>query len=154
MCARVHHGRVPAGAKVGSVNPAVKYTLARLGLFAAALLLLLPIPNLDIWLKAMIALLVTMILSWFLLRRLRDDVARHLEQSFERRRQEREKLRTALAGEDNAEPSKPEAGKPEAGKAEAGKAEPGKAEATRAEASKAEASRLEAIEPEPSKSEA
>lgn len=92
------------------MNPAIKYTLARLGLFVAALLLLLPVPVLDIWLKAMIALLVTMGLSWFLLRRLRDEVAVHLERSFERRRQEKEKLRAALAGEDGkAEPTKSDA---------------------------------------------
>jgi mannitol-specific phosphotransferase system IIBC component len=82
------------------VNPAIKYTLARLGLFVAVLLLLLPIPALDILLKLMIAVLVSAVASWFLLRRMRDQVADRLEQTMERRREEKEKLRTALAGED------------------------------------------------------
>jgi mannitol-specific phosphotransferase system IIBC component len=83
------------------VNPAVKYTLARLGLFVAVLLLLLPIPNLDILLKLMIAVLVSAVLSWFLMRRMREEVAVRLQQSVERRREEKDKLRSALAG-DNA----------------------------------------------------
>jgi len=90
------------------VNPAVKYTLARLGLVVAVLLVLLPIPNLDILLKLMIAVLVSAVLSWFLMRRMREEVAARIEQSVERRRQEKEKLRSALSG-DSAGEGKPEA---------------------------------------------
>lgn len=85
-----------------SVTPAIKYTLARLGLFTVVLLALLPIPVMDVLLKLMIAVLVSAVASWFLLRRLRDQVADRVEQSMERRREEKEKLRAALAGEDGA----------------------------------------------------
>jgi Protein of unknown function (DUF4229) len=87
------------------VSPAIKYTLARLGLFAAVLLLTLPIPNLSILIKMMIAVLVSAALSWFLLRRMRDQVAVGIEQGLERRKQEKEKLKAALAGDE--EPTKP-----------------------------------------------
>ncbi len=81
------------------MSPAVKYTLARLGLFAAVVLVLLPFP-IDLLVKLMIALLVSAIGSWFLLRRMREAMAVRIEESMERRRDEKEKLRTALSGED------------------------------------------------------
>lgn len=89
--------------RVSPVNPAVKYTLARLGLFAAVLLLLLPVPGVDILLKLMIAVLVSAALSWFLLRGMRDQVAGQVERAVERRRAEKEKLRAALAGDEKAD---------------------------------------------------
>ena len=85
------------------MNPAIKYTLARLGLFVVALAVLLPIPVMDVLLKLMIAVLVSAVASWFLLRRMRDQVADRIEESMGRRRDEKEKLRAALAGEDKAE---------------------------------------------------
>lgn len=85
------------------MSPAIKYTLARLGLFAVALLALLPIPNLDILLKLMIAVLVSAVASWFLLRRMRDQMADRIEESMIKRREEKERLRTALAGEEEPE---------------------------------------------------
>jgi mannitol-specific phosphotransferase system IIBC component len=81
------------------VNPAIKYTLARLGIFVVVLLALLPIPALDTLVKLMIAVLVSAVASWFLLRRMRDQVADRIEESMERRREQKEKLRAALAGE-------------------------------------------------------
>ena len=96
-------GSIRAAATVSSVSPAIKYTLARLGLFVVVLLALLPVPALDMLLKLMIAVLVSAVASWFLLRRMRDQVADRIEQSMDRRRQEKEKLRAALAGEDKAE---------------------------------------------------
>ena len=84
------------------MNPAIKYTLARLGLFAVVLLALLPVPFLDLLVKLMIAVLVSAVASWFLLRRMRDQVADRIEHTMERRREQREKLRTALAGENGA----------------------------------------------------
>lgn len=84
------------------MNPALKYSLARLGLFVVILAALLPIPALDVLVKLMIAVLVSAVASWFLLRRMRDQVADRIEDSMERRREQREKLRAALAGEDQA----------------------------------------------------
>lgn len=94
-----------------AVSPALKYTLARFGLFAAVLLLLLPVP-IDLLLKLMIAVLVSAILSWFLLRRMREEVAGQVEKAMERRRQDRERLRSALAGEEGI-PGLPEEQWPE-----------------------------------------
>jgi membrane protein implicated in regulation of membrane protease activity len=82
------------------VSPAIKYTLARLGLFVVVLALLWFVPNLDLLIKLMIAVLVSAIASWFLLKRMRDDVATQVESSIERRRQQKEELRGALAGDD------------------------------------------------------
>lgn len=82
------------------MSPFLKYTLARLGIFAVIMLALWPVPALSTLLKLMIAVLVSAILSWFLLRRMREEVATHVEKSMERRREEKEKLRSALAGEE------------------------------------------------------
>lgn len=80
----------------------MKYTLARLGLFvvAAAVLLVVPI-ELNPFLKLGIALIASAILSFFLLRKLRDDVAHQLADSARDRADRKEKLRSALAGEDD-----------------------------------------------------
>jgi hypothetical protein len=86
-----------------SVSPAVKYTLARLGLLVAVFILLVPVPGLSVLLKLMIAVLVSAVLGWFLLRRMRDDVATQVEQAVERRKDQKEKLRSALAGDDEGE---------------------------------------------------
>lgn len=84
------------------MSPAVKYTLGRLGLFAAVVAVLWPVP-LDLFLKLAAALLVSAVLSWFLLRGWRDEMAVSLAEAAERRRAERAKLRAALAGEDEQE---------------------------------------------------
>ena len=81
------------------MSPAVKYTLGRLGLFAVVVAVLWPVP-LDMFLKLAAALLVSAVLSWFLLRRWRDEMAVSLADAVERRRAERAKLRAALAGDD------------------------------------------------------
>jgi hypothetical protein len=86
------------------VNPAVKYTLARLGLFAVVMLALWPV-NLDILLKLAIAVLFSAALSFFLLRRMRDEVAHQVEGAMVKRRSEKDRLRSALAGD---EPHTPE----------------------------------------------
>jgi len=86
-----------------SVSPAVKYTLARLGLLVAVFILLVPVPGMNVLLKLMIAVLVSAVLGWFLLRRMRDDVATQVEQVVERRKDQKEKLRSALAGDDEGE---------------------------------------------------
>lgn len=83
------------------MNPMMKYTLARLGLFivAAAVLLVVPI-ELNPFLKLGIALIASAILSFFLLRKLRDDVANQLADSSRQRADRKEKLRSALAGDE------------------------------------------------------
>ena len=83
------------------MNPMMKYTIARLGLFivSAAVLLVVPI-ELNPFLKLGIALIASAILSFFLLRKLRDDVANQLADGARQRADRKEKLRSALAGED------------------------------------------------------
>jgi len=95
------------------MNPFVKYSLARLGLFAlvAAVLLVLPIP-LDRVLLLGIALIVSAILSFVLLRGLRNEVAGQIAASSQRRAAERERLRVAMAGEDQPAASGPPVGQP------------------------------------------
>jgi len=87
------------------VNVAVKYTLGRIGLFLAVFGALLPVP-IDLFLKLIAAGLLSPVLSFFLLRAWRDELAAHLAAVAERRRAEKERLRTALAGDD-ARPASP-----------------------------------------------
>lgn len=83
------------------MNPMMKYTLARLGLFIAAAAVLLVVPiDLNPFLRLGIALIASAILSFFLLRKLRDDVANQLADSARDRADRKEKLRSALAGEE------------------------------------------------------
>lgn len=83
------------------MNPMMKYTLARLGLFIAAAAVLLVVPvELNPFLKLGIALIASAILSFFLLRKLRDDVASQLADGARQRADRKEKLRSALAGEE------------------------------------------------------
>ena len=83
------------------MNPMMKYTLARLGLFIAAAAVLLVVPiELNPFLKLGIALIASAILSFFLLRKLRDDVADQLAATARDRAERKEKLRSALAGEE------------------------------------------------------
>lgn len=83
--------------------PMLKYTLARLGLLAAVFLILVPIPvpGMSLLVKALLALLITMPLSWFMLRRLRDNASVALAEGAKRRRARRAELRSALAGDDD-----------------------------------------------------
>lgn len=81
------------------MSPTIKYTLARLGLFVVVLLALLPW-DFDILLKMMIALLVSAALSYFVLRRWRDEISEQVAGAVERRRTQRDRLHSALAGEE------------------------------------------------------
>jgi hypothetical protein len=83
------------------MSPAVKYTLARIGVFLAVALALWP-ANLNIYLKLMLALVFSAAVSFLALRRWRDQMARQLADAVERRRAEKERLRTALAGDDRS----------------------------------------------------
>ena len=85
------------------MSPVVKYTLGRIGLFVAVLLVLWPL-DLNILIKMMVAVLVSAVLSIFVLRRWRNEwVASRCAGAVERRSAERERLRSALAGEDERE---------------------------------------------------
>lgn len=86
------------------MSPVVKYTLGRLGLFLAVLLVLWPLPQPSLLVKLLVALVVSFALAWFVLRGWRDEVASDLADRVERRRAEKERLRAALAGEDEPEP--------------------------------------------------
>ncbi len=76
----------------------VKYTLARVGMFVVVAFALIPLH--DLLLQLLISAVVTSIASLFLLRGWRNEVAGTLERSMSARRLEKERLRSALAGDD------------------------------------------------------
>jgi uncharacterized protein DUF4229 len=83
------------------MSPLLKYSLARLGLFLAAAAVLLAVPiELNLFLRLGIALVVSALLSFFLLRKMRDSVADQLAAASRGRADRRERLRSALAGDD------------------------------------------------------
>ena len=69
---------------------------------AAVFILLVPV-QMNTLLKLMIAVLVSAVLGWFLLSKMRDDVAGQVERAVERRKDQKEKLRSALAGDDEGD---------------------------------------------------
>ncbi len=84
------------------MNPTLKYFLGRLGLFvvvAVPVVLLLP-RSMNMLLKLMIALVVSAALSYFVLRRWRDEVAERMSEKAQRRQEEKDRLRSALAGDE------------------------------------------------------
>ncbi|KAB1100873.1 DUF4229 domain-containing protein [Micromonospora aurantiaca] len=87
------------------MSAAVKYTLGRVGLFVAVLAALWFV-EMNMFLRLMVALISSAALSFFLLRNWRDEMAGEMAEASERRRAEKDRLRTALAGEDEpgAEP--------------------------------------------------
>lgn len=85
------------------MNPALKYTLGRIGLFVAAFLVMLPIPIDNIFLKLVLALIISSALSWFVLRGWREQYSLQLQKAVEKRRSDKDKLRSALAGDDEAD---------------------------------------------------
>jgi hypothetical protein len=93
------------------MSPGIKYTFARVGLFlACAIPASLLLPNgLGELLKLLIAVLVSAGLSYVLLRRWRDEVAEQLDRVSKKRVESKQRLRAALAGEDepNAQDAKP-----------------------------------------------
>lgn len=84
------------------MSAAVKYTLGRIGLFALVAVALLPF-QLSVFLTLMIALLVSMALSYVLLRTWREEFAAEIAEAARKRRDQKEKLRAALAGEDETD---------------------------------------------------
>jgi predicted Kef-type K+ transport protein len=83
------------------MSAAVKYTLARFGMFAAVFLALLPVP-MNLLIKAMLALVASAAFSFLLLRKWRDEMAEQLASMAQRRTAEKERLRAALAGDETA----------------------------------------------------
>jgi hypothetical protein len=93
------------------MKPAVKYTLGRLCLFLVCAFLafgLLP-RDLNDFLKLMVALVASLPLSYVVLRKWREELAGQYLTGRARRVEEKERLRAALAGED--EPAEPAAEK-------------------------------------------
>ena len=84
------------------MSPAVKYTFGRLVLFLVCAFLAFGVLPRDLndFLKLLVALLVSLPLSYFLLRNWRDQMAERIVTGRERRHEEKQRLRAALAGED------------------------------------------------------
>ncbi|MGW5672331.1 DUF4229 domain-containing protein [Micromonospora sp. NPDC003776] len=81
------------------MSAAVKYTLGRIGLFVAVLAALWFV-EMNMFLRLMLALVFSAALSFFLLKGWRDEMAGEMAEASERRRAEKERLRSALAGDD------------------------------------------------------
>jgi hypothetical protein len=85
------------------MKPGLKYALGRFGIFVACavpLFLILP-RDLNPFLTLAIAFVASAVLSFFLLRQWRDEVTRAMSSNAERRVAEKERLRSALAGDDD-----------------------------------------------------
>ena len=84
------------------MSPGLKYALGRAGIFIACAvpaLLLLP-RDMHPMLKLMIALVVSAAISFVALKGVRQQVAERMSENARRRIAEKERLRSALAGED------------------------------------------------------
>ncbi|MEV5764361.1 DUF4229 domain-containing protein [Micromonospora sp. NPDC052213] len=81
------------------MSAAVKYTLGRIGLFVAVLAALWLV-DMNLFVKLMLALAFSAAASFFLLKGWRDEMAVEMAEAAERRRTEKERLRSALAGDD------------------------------------------------------
>jgi hypothetical protein len=79
----------------------MRYSLARLGIFVivAAGLFFVPI-QVDPLLRLMVALLVSAVVAYLLLGRLRMQVGEQVAGAAQRRAERKDRLRSALAGED------------------------------------------------------
>ncbi|SDE39710.1 DUF4229 domain-containing protein [Glycomyces harbinensis] len=80
------------------MNPVAKYFLARTGLFAAIAVPLAFVLNL--WAALAVGLLGSMVLGFALLRGQREAMIDHIDAGVKRRKEEKERLRAELAGED------------------------------------------------------
>lgn len=85
-----------------TLSPAAKYTLGRVGLFVVVALLLWPVP-IDLLVKLMIAIIASFGLQFVLLRKWRDEMIGQVDRAVTRRKAEKAKLRSALAGEEDRE---------------------------------------------------
>jgi len=82
------------------VSTVVKYTLGRIVLFLLVFAALWPV-DLNVLVKLMIAVVVSAGLAYFLLRAWRREVAERLADGAQRRQAERDRLRSALAGDED-----------------------------------------------------
>jgi sensor histidine kinase regulating citrate/malate metabolism len=84
------------------MNPIMKYTLFRLAIFVvvSAVLWVLPVA-VDPLLKLMVALLVSAVVSFFVMKRMRGQVAEQVAGAVQRRTAKKQRLRAALAGDDD-----------------------------------------------------
>ena len=103
----------PYGVSCVAMNPMVKYSLARLGMFVLAAALVIAVPvQVSLLIKLAAAIIISAALSFFLLRGLRDQVAEQLAAATARRAASKQELRAALAGEaepaEDSEPGDPE----------------------------------------------
>jgi Protein of unknown function (DUF4229) len=87
------------------MNPTIKYTLGRVGLFVLVALLLWPVP-VDLLVKLMLAIVGSFGLQFVLLRRWRTEMIGQVDQAATRRKATKEQLRAALAGEDEDGPAR------------------------------------------------
>nr|BFE64143.1 hypothetical protein GCM10020063_086690 [Dactylosporangium thailandense] len=84
------------------MSPFLKYTLARLGLFGLAALVMLSIPlDVSVLLKLMIAVIVSAVAAFFLLRGLREEASVQAVGMAQKRADNKERLRAALNGDDD-----------------------------------------------------
>ena len=88
------------------MSPAVKYTLGRIGLFLVVLVALLPV-GVNFFVKLMLAVLISAVLAFLLLRGWRDEMAQQMAESVQRRQAEKDRLRAALAGDDHTDREPP-----------------------------------------------
>ncbi|GAA5177425.1 hypothetical protein GCM10023322_02060 [Rugosimonospora acidiphila] len=82
------------------MSPAVKYTLGRVGLFVVVALVLWPVPDIDLLVKLMVAIIASFGLQFVLLRKWRMEMIGQVDQAVTRRKADKAKLRSALAGDD------------------------------------------------------
>lgn len=83
------------------MNPALKYALGRIGLFVAvAAPLVLFVPGVHLLVRLAAAVVISAILSFFLLKNVRVELEQRMLANAQRRREEKERLRAALAGDD------------------------------------------------------
>ncbi|GAA0731585.1 DUF4229 domain-containing protein [Dactylosporangium roseum] len=84
------------------MSPIVKYSLARLGLFVVVAAVALTVPvDVNITLKLMVAVLVSAVLAFFLLKGMREQASVQAVGVAQRRTEKRERLRAALNGDDD-----------------------------------------------------
>lgn len=82
------------------MKPFLKYNLYRAGLLVISLGLVWFLP-LNLLVRLMLALVISGIASLFLLRNAREEISTHIAARVDRGKAERDKLRAALAGEDD-----------------------------------------------------
>ncbi|MFC0007876.1 DUF4229 domain-containing protein [Micromonospora siamensis] len=88
------------------MSAAVKYTLGRIGLFVVVLAALWFV-EMNMFLRLMLALVFSAALSFFLLKGWRDEMAGEMAEAAARRKADKERLRSALAGDDQPTDDEP-----------------------------------------------